>query len=205
MFSRLLPCRLNNMKGCMCLTGLFKFRWSNEYKSFPSYDHHQIGIINFSHCCHIFLWLCAWSGCTIICCRFHVYSEKAVFLSLFVNSLMMCTNNEVHYDPMVVFVCLRSTLLHYHIFADLSESIEHLKCLSGTFSRECVSKMKSILSIIFRAMYGLRIFSLPISLMMIVRIRVLYLIIFINSEVRPVCHCLGFGHETTICVVRFFL
>ena len=32
-------------------------------------------------------------------------------------------------------------------------------------------------------------FSLPISLMMIVRIRVLYLIIIIKSEVWPICHC----------------
>ena len=32
-------------------------------------------------------------------------------------------------------------------------------CLSGTFSLECVSKIKSILSIIFHAIYGLCVFS----------------------------------------------
>ena len=29
--------------------------------------------INLSHCCHIFLWLCAWGCCSIICCRFSIY------------------------------------------------------------------------------------------------------------------------------------
>ena len=38
----------------------------------------------------------------------------------------------------------------------------------------------------------------PISLMMILRIRVLYLIIVIKSEVWPICHCLGLGHETMV-------
>ena len=48
---------------------------------------------------------------------------------------------------------------------------------------------------------GLCVFSLLIYLMMIVRLRVLYLIIFIQSEVwpSPICHCLG--HETMVCTV----
>ena len=37
--------------------------------------------------------------------------------------------------------------------------------------------------------------------MMVVRIQVLYLIIIIKSEVWPICHCLGFGHETMACAV----
>ena len=72
--------------------------------------------------------------------------------------------------------------IHYHN-ADLSESIELLKCLSGTFCLECVSKIKSVLSIIYHAIYGA--VRLSISLMMIVRICVLYLIIKIKSEVWP--------------------
>ena len=38
---------------------------------------------------------------------------------------------------------------------------------------------------------GCGYFSLPIPLMMILRIRILYLIIIIKSEVWPICHCLG--------------
>ena len=48
----------------------------------------------------------------------------------------------------------RNNALHqYHHCADLSEGIEP-KCFSGTFSLECVSKIKSILPVIFHAMYG---------------------------------------------------
>ena len=43
-------------------------------------------------------------------------------------------------------VCLHITLPHYHHYADLSESIELLKCLSGTFCLECVSEIESVLS-----------------------------------------------------------
>ena len=46
---------------------------------------------------------------------------------------------------------------------------------------------------------GLCVFSLPISLMMIVRIPVLDLFISIKTGVWPICHCLG--HETMICAV----
>ena len=55
---------------------------------------------------------------------------------------MMCANNPVHRvnGPMVVFVSLRIniTLRRYHHYADVSDSIELLKCLSGTFCRVCV-------------------------------------------------------------------
>ena len=68
-------------------------------------------------------------------------------------SLMMCTNNRVHYGPMVTFVCLHITLHHLYHYGDVSESIERLKCLSGIFCRD-VSKIKSILSIPFHATYA---------------------------------------------------
>ena len=65
---------------------------------------------------------------------------------------------------MAGFVCLHITLPHYHHNADLSESIELLKCLLDTFCLEFVSKIKSILSIIFMQYLGLCVFSLPITL-----------------------------------------
>ena len=53
---------------------------------------------------------------------------------------------------------------------------------------------------------GLCVFNLPISLMMNVRIYVLYLIIIIiRSEVWHTCHCLGLGHETMICAACHFI
>ena len=50
-------------------------------------------------------------------------------------------------------------------------------------------------------LYGaVYIFSWPIYLMMIVRICIFHLVIIIKSEVWPICHCLGSGPETMICV-----
>ena len=49
---------------------------------------------------------------------------------------------------------------------------------------------------------SLCVFDLSIYLMMIVGISVLYLNIIIKLEVWPLCHCLRFGHETMVCVVR---
>ena len=45
------------------------------------------------------------------------------------------------------------------------------------------------------------IFSLPINFVMTVRIGVLYLVIIIESEVWPIFHCLGIGHETGVWAV----
>ena len=109
--------------------------------------------------------------------------------------LMMCADDIVHYDPMVAFVCFQITPPHYHPYADLSESIELLKCLSGTFFLECVSKIKPIISIISYAIHGTVCIQLIHSLTMIVRICVLYLIIIIKSEEWPIYHCLGLGKK----------
>ena len=51
----------------------------------------------------------------------------------------------------------------------------------------------------FMQYMGLCVFSLPISLTMIVKILVLCLIIIIKSEVWLICHCFGLGHETIVC------
>ena len=129
--------------------------WSRRYIHNSSYYHHQIRSISFSHCCYIFPWWCAWGGCTIICSRFHICIwETWVLCLLLLCSLMMCTNSRVHYDSMAVFVCLHITLPHYHHYVDLSSGIELLKCLLGTFCLVCVSKITSILSDIFHAIYG---------------------------------------------------
>ena len=57
-------------------------------------------VVRFSHAC------VPGGGCTIICCRHHIYAGKAVFFLLLLCSLMMSANNRVHYDPLVMFVCL---------------------------------------------------------------------------------------------------
>ena len=60
----------------------------------------------------------------------------------------------------------------------------------------------SIFSPFSRIQYvGLCVFSLPIPLVMIEIIYILFLIIIIKSEVWPITHCLGLGHETMVCAV----
>ena len=66
----------------------------------------------------------------------------------------MCKNKQEHFGPMVISVCLHITLPQYHHYVDLSEGIELLKCFSDMFCLQCVSKIKSILSCIFHAIYG---------------------------------------------------
>ena len=82
---------------------------------------------------------------------------------------MMWANNSVYHGPMVCF--LHITLSHYHNYANLSEGIELLKCLSDIFLS--VSRVKSVPD----------------------------LIIIIKAEGWHICHCLGLGHETMVCSV----
>ena len=114
--------------------------------------------------------------------------------------LLMCAINWVHIEPMVIFICLHITLPHFHLYADLPESIEFLKCLSGTFSSVCL-RLSKFAQLFFTQYMGLCVFSSPISLMMIVRICVSYLITIIKLEVWPICHCLGLDNETMVCIV----
>ena len=65
----------------------------------------------------------------------------------------MCANSRVHHDPMVVFFCFYITLPHYHLYSEISESIEYLKACQ-VHSVECMSPITSILSIICQAIYG---------------------------------------------------
>ena len=106
---------------------------------------------------------------------------------------------------LVVFVCLHTTLPNYHHYIDLPESIKLLKWLPGTFYFECVSQIKPILSIIFHAILGAVRIQFTHFSYDDLRIRVLNLIIIIKSEVWPICHCLGLGHETMVCAVCRFI
>ena len=151
----------------MCSTGPFQFRWLRGYIHSSCYYHHQIGSINLTHY-HIFPWLCAWDVCYIIFC--HIHSGKTGILF----SLLLCRLWGVQIFGYVLacrscsFVCTLHHLSHYHHCANLSEDIELMKCLSDIFCRVC--KIKLIFPIIHYTIYGLCVFSLPISLVMIERI-----------------------------------
>ena len=58
---------------------------------------------------------------------------KLDFVPSLMCSLMMCANNQLHYDSMVVFICLHITLHHHYGCTDVCEWNELLKCLSISF------------------------------------------------------------------------
>ena len=122
----------------MCWIGPFEFRWLKEYIHNPTYYHHQIGRIHLSHCCPIFF--CVLDGCTIIFCHLlHIYPGN-----------------------------IGTTPSHYHRYADLSEGIELLKCLSGICCRVCL-RLRQFSQLSLIQYIGLCVFSLPNSSVMIVR------------------------------------
>ena len=84
----------------------------------------------------------------------YISRESWVLFSLILCILMMCANDGVHYGPMVVFVCLHITQPQYHHYADVSERIELLKCLSYTFCRGCAYDQVSSLSYLSCNIWG---------------------------------------------------
>ena len=67
--------------------------------------------------------------------------------------------------------------ISFHNHVDVSESIELLKCLSGTYCRGGCPRLSKFSQLCFMGYMGLYVFSFLISLVMIVRIRELYLIL----------------------------
>ena len=92
---------------------------------------------------------------------------------------MMYANNQIHYGPMVIFICLLFTLPHCHHFANLSEGWTSEKLVRYILLSVCL-RLSQFSQSSFMQCMGLCVFSLPISRMIIVRICVLYLIIIIK-------------------------
>ena len=69
-------------------------------------------IIIFYHCCRIFSWWCAWGGCTIIYCRFHVYPSQPRVLCFFHYSAIIWCEQMFEYI-MTPFSYISLCLLHY--------------------------------------------------------------------------------------------
>ena len=124
-------------------------------------------------------------------------------------SLLLCRFicvqiTKVHYDPMVLFVCLHITPPYYHLYADLSECIELRKCLSGTFCLVCVSKIVSVLSIIVHAINGAVGIQLTHSLY---GDRGNTCTLSYRHQIGSMTHLpfLRLGHEMVVCAVSFYI
>ena len=68
---------------------------------------------------------------------YNVYNALIYTQSWLIVQPMVFANYRIHCGLWVVFVCLQTTPSHYHHYADLSEGIELLKCLSGICCRVC--------------------------------------------------------------------
>ena len=117
-----------------------------------------------------------------------------VFLFL-LYSLIKYTNDRVHCGPMVIlFLCT----LHYPL-PSLCRRIWRYRTSKILVRYNLLSVCQRLIT--FHAIYGAVCIRFTVSHMMIVRVIVFYLDIIIKSDVWPICHCLGLGHEIMVCAV----
>ena len=54
----------------------------------------------------------------------YISRESCALFRLLLHSFMMWANSQIHYRPMIVYVCLHFTLPHFLHYTDVSEGIE---------------------------------------------------------------------------------
>ena len=142
----------------MCWTGPFEFRWLKGYIYNPSYYHHQIGSIHLSHCCLFF------RGCVS---EMVVLPYSVIYYIYISGTLGLCLNYLCSvYWCSVYGLCKRSDTLwpagRVRLFADYTISLSSLCRLISrhwtnkmlqVYAAECVSKIETILAIIFHSIY----------------------------------------------------
>ena len=129
----------------------------------------------------------------------YTFRENRVFVFSIIVQLMMSWDSRVHFGLRIVFICLYITSSHYHHCANLSEDIDHIKCLSDIFCRVCEWDLAYSLSYSIYNIWGCVFSVYPFPLWWL-KEYILCLIVII-SEVWTITHCLGSGHETMVCAV----
>ena len=116
-------------------------------------------------------------------CWFHIYPKKAGFVSILC-SLMMRTNNRVHYGPMVVVVRWHFIPSQYHHYADESHWRHWTSnMLARYILLSLCLRFSQFSQLPFKQYMRLCIFSLPLFIVIIVWICIPYLIIIVKLEV----------------------
>ena len=123
--------------GSMCSTGPFLFRWLRGYSKA-----HVIIIIK-SEVSTLPIIVFSVAVC-LRCLSHHILSliaytfrENRDFVFISIVQFMMSANIRIYFGLQIVFVCLYTTLSHYHHCTNLSDDIEIIKCLSEIFCRVC--------------------------------------------------------------------
>ena len=137
---------------------------------------------------------------------YQCYREKTVgnnrdSVFIIIVPFMMNANSRIRFGLQIVFVCLYITPSHYHHFANLSEDIELMKCLSDIFFVECVSKIEHIISVIHYTIYGAVCFQFthfPCDDWENINF---VLLSSLNQKLWTIVNRLGLGHETMVCAV----
>ena len=80
-----------------------------------------------------------WHFSLLFCSKTLLSGKAGVLFPLSLCSFMVCANNQIRYDPVIVFVCLHITLLDYRHYVDASESIDILKRFSGWFQGQIIA------------------------------------------------------------------
>ena len=132
----------------------------------------------------------------------YTFRENWYFVLIIIVQFMISANSRIRYGLQIVFVCLYITSSHYHHCANLSVDTELMKCLPDIFCRVC--KIGHILLVIHYSIYGAVCFQFTHFSRDGWENILLCLFIIIKSEVWPIIHCLGLGHETMICAVCLF-
>ena len=127
------------------------FRWYRLYICTLSYyyQHHRFRSISFFHCCQNCPWLCA--DHIMLSRLLYIYSGIAGFAAT--TQFMVCGNDSIHYEPMLVSFVGH---LRHIIMIIMRRCLKALNIRNAchAYSVECVSKMRSILAIIFYVIYG---------------------------------------------------
>ena len=173
--------------------------WSGHIYNSP--HHNQIGYINLSHCCDIFRSSAHEIFASSYALSFIFIPGKLGFVSCItvqfynVGKKIECIMARWSYSFFAHDATSLSSLCRriwrYWTYKMLVKYIISSVCLILSHFPQSSSMQYMVLCVS----------SIPISLMMIVRIRVVYLIIIITSEVWPICHCLGLGQGTMVCAV----
>ena len=137
--------------------------------------------------------------CFVASCHLlHTHSGKPGFVFFIIARFMMSANSRIGFGLQIVFALLYITpsSLCKLIWRQWTYKMPVRYILSSAWVRLSIFPQLSIIQYL-----GLCVFSVPISLVMVERIYILWLIIITKSEVWTIIHCLGSGHETMVYAV----